>query len=405
MNKICVWGLGYIGFPTALLLASKGFNVVGIDPNVSIVGSANSSKSHILEDGLNSLLEDAQSAKRFKAQTSPEEGNIHVICVPTPFKVNGNEKECDLSYVISAFKEIVKLYRTGDLVVLESTIPIGTMDDLITLFYDNRDDIDYLNIVYCPERILPGNLIYELQNNDRVIGGNSENALQLANNFYSSFVSGEIYLTNFRTAELCKLTENSYRDVNIAFANELSLICENSDINVYELISLVNKHPRVNVLQPGIGVGGHCIAIDPWFIVQHDKINTKLIKLSRERNLDKTAHCLNNIFEYMKDFEIENHRKPKVGFLGLSYKPDIDDLRESPAAYIVSETMKIYDQVIVCEPNLEAHDNFILHDIDFVLAEADLVFGLVAHKEFINNANKLKLEGIRFIDFCGIAKC
>ena len=402
MNKICVWGLGYIGFPTSLLLASKGFNVVGIDTNASVVKSANSPDPHIPEAGLSLLLDKAHQEKKFKAQTDPEEGNVHIICVPTPFENINNKKKCDLSFVISAFKSVAKVYRPGDLIALESTVPIGTMERLEKLFFENRPDINDLNMVYCPERILPGNLLRELQFNDRVIGGKSENALEKARNFYSSFVSGEIYLTNFRTAELCKLTENSFRDVNIAFANELSMICENTDIDVYELISLVNKHPRVNVLQPGIGVGGHCIAVDPWFIVEFDELNTKMIRLARERNQGKMLHCVNRIIECIEDFEYKFQIKPKIGFLGLAYKADIDDLREAPAVAIVNEIMKMHNDLMVCEPNLKSHCDFMLRDIDFVLSNADLIFGLVAHKEFIEAANNLRFADKRFIDFCGL---
>ncbi len=402
MNKVCVYGLGYIGLPTALLLADSNFKVIGVDTNLSVVESVNKAHVHITEKGLDTLLKTAVLNKRLIAQETPKEADVHIICVPTPFSLDDNGYKSDIRFVESAIHNIAKVFREGDLLILESTVPVGTSAKLETILRQERPDLSRVDIVYCPERVLPGNLLYELQNNDRIIGGNSFDTVQRVQRFYEKFVSGKIHKTNLPTAELSKLIENSYRDVNIAFANELSMICDNQGIDVYELIELVNKHPRVSVLQPGIGVGGHCIAVDPWFIVEHDRKNSQLIRLARERNLYKTKFILEKTLKEIHSSKTKHGIEPSIGFLGLSYKPDIDDLRESPAVAIVREVQKNYSDVCVSDPNIQDSKEFKLMTINQVMNNCHLIFGLVAHREFKEAALSKDFDRSKFIDFCGI---
>lgn len=404
MNNISVYGLGYIGLPTALLLADNNYNVIGIDIDEVVVDSVNMAQLHIAEKGLNDLLFKAVKGNKLSAQISASIADIHIICVPTPFTKDEDDLKSDMSYVEAAIISIASVYREDDVIILESTVPVGATEKMQQLFKKQRPDINNVHIVYCPERVLPGNLLYELRTNDRIIGGNAQITLDKVRTFYKNFVNGEIYTTDFKTAELSKLVENSYRDVNIAFANELSIICEEGGIDVFELIGLVNKHPRVNVLQPGIGVGGHCIAVDPWFIVEYDKHNSQLIKLARERNLFKTKFILEKIYQHLELYEAINGTQPSIGFLGLSYKPDIDDLRESPAAFIVREVQKKCETVYVADPNFPNLTEFQMINGDEVLTRCDLIFGLVAHKEFKEVVNTGLFDESKYTDFCGIKK-
>jgi UDP-N-acetyl-D-mannosaminuronic acid dehydrogenase len=293
--------------------------------------------------------------------------------------------------------------KKDDLYIIESTSPVGTTDKMAALIFGKRPDLKgKISIAYCPERVLPGNVIYELVNNDRVIGGIDENSTIKAKEFYSTFVKGELHATNARTAEMCKLTENSSRDVQIAFANELSLICDKAGINVWELIELANKHPRVNILQPGCGVGGHCIAVDPYFLTADFPMESQIISKSREINNYKSFWCAEKIRNTMLDFEIKNGRKPLVAIMGLAFKPNIDDLRESPAKYIAQKVMQsVQNGLLVVEPNLIEHSVFKLTDYREAYDDADIIAFLVAHNEFKTLEYR---ENKIILDFAGIFK-
>ena len=334
-----------------------------------------------------------------KADTKPVKANTYLIVVPTPFKGN---HEPDISYVETATKSIIPLLDEDDLYIIESTSPVGTTEKMMKLIYDERPELlNKINIAYCPERVLPGNVMHELVNNDRVIGGINEESTNKAINFYKQFVNGKLHATNARTAEMCKLTENSSRDVQIAFANELSLICDKADINVWELITLANKHPRVNILQPGCGVGGHCIAVDPYFIVSAYPMESKIIGTAREVNNYKSFWCAEKVQNEKLNFEIQYGRKPSVALMGLAFKPNIDDLRESPAKYIAQKIMQNDNngEYFIVEPNIVEHNVFKLTNYKKAIEKADIIVFLVAHKEFYS----LKLDNTKVIlDFCGI---
>jgi len=334
-----------------------------------------------------------------KAATTPIEANTYLIVVPTPFKA---KNEPDISFVEAATKAVIPLLKENDLYIIESTSPIGTTEKMMRYIYTERPELkDKLHIAYCPERVLPGNVMHELVHNDRVIGGVNENATQKAIAFYNQFVKGELHPTNARTAEMCKLTENSSRDVQIAFANELSLICDKADINVWELIRLANKHPRVNILQPGCGVGGHCIAVDPYFIVADYPLESQIIGKAREINNYKSFWCAEKVKTAKLEFQLKHGRKASVAIMGLAFKPNIDDLRESPAKYIAQRILQDShdDTCYIVEPNIQQHKVFKLTPIHEAVENADIIVYLVAHNEFKNihlNSEKIAL------DFCGV---
>lgn len=391
--KVTVMGLGYIGLPTAALVASKGIMVHGVDINLNIVETINQGKIHIVEPELEDLVRYVIEKGYLRADITPKEADVFLIAVPTPFKEN---YEPDISYVESAIKMIIPYIRENNLVIIESTSPVGTTEKMAEIIFKEKLELkDRLFIAYCPERVLPGNILYELEHNDRIIGGINEESSQKASDFYSLFVKGNIYKTNTKTAELCKLIENAYRDVNIAFANELSLICDRLGINVWELIELANKHPRVNILQPGVGVGGHCIAVDPWFIVSQFPEETRLIRVAREVNDYKPLWVIKKIEEKVEEFRKQNNREPIIGCLGLTYKPDIDDLRESPALKVVEMLIKKGYKIIANEPNIrrEAINNFIKnYTIEYVIKNSDLLFLLVRHRVYNNFLDSLDLK-------------
>ena len=356
--KACFMGLGYIGLPTAIIAAKHGIQVTGVDINPKVVEMTNQGQLHIIEPGMQKLLQEVVSAKQLKASTTPELSDAYFMVVPTPFKGN---HEPDISYVESATRAVIPLLKEGDLYVIESTSPVGTTDKMVHLIFSLRPELEgKIFIAYCPERVLPGNVIHELVHNDRVIGGINEASTDKAVEFYCQFVQGTLHRTNCKTAEMCKLTENSSRDVQIAFANELSLICDKAGINVWELISLANKHPRVNILQPGCGVGGHCIAVDPYFITADFPIESQIISKAREINNYKSFWCAEKVENAMLKFELEYHRKPVVAMMGLAFKPDIDDLREAPAKYITTKVMQSCNNadILVVEPNVTEHKVF-----------------------------------------------
>lgn len=399
--KACFMGLGYIGLPTAIIAAKHGVQITGVDINPQVVNMTNQGKLHIVEPGMQELLQEVVYSGMLKASAIPETCDAYFIVVPTPFKGN---HEPDISYVESATKAVIPFLKKGDLYVIESTSPVGTTNKMASLIYDQRPELKgKIYIAYCPERVLPGNVIYELVHNDRVIGGIDEESTEKAMEFYRQFVKGKLHRTNCKTAEMCKLTENSSRDVQIAFANELSLICDKAGINVWELINLANKHPRVNILQPGCGVGGHCIAVDPYFITADFPMESKLIAQAREINNYKSFWCAEKVQNEMLKFELSHHRKPCVAMMGLAFKPNIDDLRESPAKYIVTKVMQSCNNanILVVEPNIESHNVFKLTDYKEAYNKADIVVMLVAHDSFKTlpySDNKV------ILDFCGIYK-
>ena len=399
--KACFMGLGYIGLPTAIIAAKHGVEVVGVDINPQVVEMTNQGHLHIVEPGMEEMLQEVVASGALKASTKPEVCDAYFMVVPTPFKGN---HEPDISYVEAATRAVLPYLKAGDLYVIESTSPVGTTDKMKDLIFSERPELaDKIYIAYCPERVLPGNVIYELVHNDRVIGGMNEASTDKAIAFYSQFVQGTLHRTNCKTAEMCKLTENSSRDVQIAFANELSLICDKASINVWELINLANKHPRVNILQPGCGVGGHCIAVDPYFITADFPVESQLIAKAREINNYKAFWCAEKVQNEMLKFELKNHRKPCVAMMGLAFKPNIDDLRESPAKYITTKVMQSCNNanILVVEPNVKEHNVFKLTDYREAYDKADIVVMLVAHEPFKSlpyTTDKV------ILDFCGIYK-
>jgi len=398
-QKVVTIGLGYIGLPTSALIANNEIYVHGVDLNKKVVETINAGKIHIVEPSLQEVVAKAVSKGFLKAATTPVEADVYLIVVPTPFK---SKNEPDISFVEAATKSILPLLKEGDLYILESTSPIGTTEKMMKLIYEARAELkDKLYIAYCPERVLPGNVMYELVHNDRVIGGIDEMSSQKASDFYRQFVKGDLHTTNSRTAEMCKLVENSSRDVQIAFANELSIICDKANINVWELIKLANKHPRVNILQPGSGVGGHCIAVDPYFIVSEYPMESKIIATAREVNNFKSFWCAEKVKNAKLEFKLKNGKNAIVALMGLAFKPNIDDLRESPAKYIAQKIMQDAQNELyyIVEPNIEEHSVFKLTNYIEAAEKADIIVFLVAHKEF----KELKLKkGKRVLDFCGV---
>ena len=383
IKKICVLGLGYIGLPTASILANKGFHVHGVDPNKHAVDTINRGGIHIVEPDLDILVRSAVNSKNLKASTKPAKADAFIICVPTPLSGEDDpkaKKVPDLTYVEAATRSIVPYLARGNLVVLESTSPPGTTRDLVArIIAEAGFNVgNEIYVAHCPERVLPGQILKEAVGNDRVIGGIDAKSAEVAKELYESFVAGDIFLTDATTAEMCKLTENSYRDVNIAFANELSLLADRFQINVWELIELANKHPRVNILQPGPGVGGHCIAVDPWFIVDAAPAQAKLIKCARQVNDHKPEWVVQHVKERARRF-----KKPVIGLMGLAYKNDIDDLRSSPAVRIARDLKAArVGKILVCEPNVQSFSGFTLVDVDELVAESDILVLLTNHKPF-----------------------
>lgn len=400
--KACFMGLGYIGLPTAIISSQHGINVCGVDINPKVVEKTNRGELHIVEPGLQDLLKKAVGSKSLVASTTPFESDVYLIVVPTPFKT---KHEPDISYVESATKTVIPFLKEGDLFIIESTSPVGTTEKMAELIFAERPDLKgRIHIAYCPERVLPGNVIFELVNNDRVIGGIDDASADAAAEFYGKFVSGQLHKTNCRTAEMCKLVENSSRDVQIAFANELSMICEKARINVWELITLANKHPRVNILQPGCGVGGHCIAVDPYFISSAFPNEAKIIAQARSINNYKSEWCVEKAKNAILSFELENGKKPQVALMGLAFKPNIDDLRESPAMkiakHLVAEMPDVKFNIV--EPNISSHPDFDIVDFQTAFEQSDIVVYLTAHKQFFMLPQEANDKLI--LDFCGVIK-
>lgn len=400
-ETVCVIGLGYIGLPTAALLAFKGYSVSGVDINTNVVDTINSGEIHIVEPDLDVYVKKAVSSGALKAYLQPQMSNIYIICVPTPFYLNQALPTPNLEYIIEATESIKHLVKPGDMVILESTSPVGTTDKVSKILSDNDVDVEMLSIAYCPERVLPGKIMAELISNDRIVGGVNQNSTQKISEFYETFVDGSVLQCSAKTAEMCKLAENSFRDVNIAFANELSMVCDTHGIDPWELISLANHHPRVNILQPGTGVGGHCIAVDPWFIVSGDPEHSKLIKQSRLVNDSKPKWVVNRIINKVHHLVAHGIKNPVVACLGLAFKPDIDDLRESPAVMVLEQLVQLGINVCAVEPHITRHTNFRLLSFEEAL-EVDIIVLLVKHTVFCSKERRTKLKSKNTLDFCGI---
>lgn len=408
-EKLAVIGLGYIGLPTAATFASRGLSVIGVDVSQHVVDTINRGDIHIVEPDLDQIVHEVVTSRRLRATTIPEAADCFIVAVPTPFK---EDKQPDLKYIESAAKAIAPRLQKGNLVILESTSPVGATEQMAAWLAVARPDLTFpqqagedsdIRVAHCPERVLPGKVLIELINNDRVIGGMTEKCSQAAVTLYQLFVKGECVVTNARTAEMCKLTENSFRDVNIAFANELSMICDKLNINVWELIQLANRHPRVNILQPGPGVGGHCIAVDPWFIVASAPDEARLISTARQVNDHKPEWVIDKVLAAATSLQ-----KPSVAVacLGLAFKPNIDDLRESPSLDITRKLAqhKLLN-VLAVEPNVKAEefkdDVIVLHKLDDALIKADIVLVLVDHDAF-KSINLSLLKGKTLIDTRGL---
>lgn len=393
--SVVMVGLGYIGLPTAALIASKEIKVIGVDIHQHVVDTINKGEIHIIEPDLGSLVSKVVKEGYLKANTIPVEVDVYLIAVPTPFK---GDHEPDISYVESAIRALLPTLKEGALVIIESTSPVGTTEKMEQVIFSERPELKgKIFMAYCPERVLPGNVIYELEYNDRAIGGVNTASTEKAIRFYKHFVKGELHKTNAKTAEMCKLVENSSRDVQIAFANELSMICDDAEINVWELINLANKHPRVNILQPGTGVGGHCIAVDPWFIVSEFPKQAKIIRAAREINNYKTEWVIEKVKNTALQFKIDNGRDANIACMGLTFKPNIDDLRESPALLVTKTLISNDFDVMAVEPNVESHENIEIFTIEKALEQADIFVFLVAHNEF-----KKLVTSKQNLDFCNI---
>ncbi|PYE87302.1 UDP-N-acetyl-D-mannosamine dehydrogenase [Phyllobacterium leguminum] len=398
-KTVSVIGLGYIGLPTAATLATRGPEVIGVDIRQSVVDRLNEGKAHFSEPDLAMLLEAAVKTGKLHAVTEPQPADAFIIAVPTPFL---DDKSADLSYVENATRALARVIKKGDIVILESTSPVGTTRKICDWIGEERPDLKLpldgragdVNVAYCPERILPGRMVFELVENDRIIGGMSEACSQRAETLYKLFVRGALLRTTAATAELVKLIENAYRDVNIAFANELSVVCEKFGLNVWEAIALANRHPRVNILSPGAGVGGHCIAIDPWFLISAAPEETALMAAARHVNDSKPLHVLDRVRK-----QLDRFKQPKVACLGLAYKPDVDDLRESPALQITAALADEGFEVLVVEPHVDelpnglaGRKNVIKCDLDDAIHQADVVVALVGHSSFKNVSRDVLLS-------------
>lgn len=414
--RVSIIGLGYIGLPTSAVLTNAGYEVVGIDVNQKVVDVINRGEVHIVEPYLEALVRNAVLSGRLRARTRPEEADIFIIAVPTPFK---NKYQPDLIYIERAVRSIAPFLRAGNMVILESTSPVGTTEKLSEWLAQERKDLSFpkangssadISLAYCPERVLPGNIISELVKNDRVVGGLTLACTANARKFYESFVRGQCIETDARTAELTKLTENSFRDVNIAFANELSIICDQMSINVWELIALANRHPRVNVLMPGPGVGGHCIAVDPWFIVDSAPESARLIRMAREVNNSKPGWVIGKVQEAVNSIRLKSRKEIVIACLGLSFKANIDDIRESPSLEIVEQLAnnEWATRLLVVEPHINELPTVLASkqaiefvDMQVAMAESDVVVLLVDHALF-KSVNASTLKGKVVIDTRGI---
>ncbi|ABM75422.1 UDP-glucose 6-dehydrogenase [Prochlorococcus marinus str. NATL1A] len=400
MAKVCVIGLGYIGLPTAVVLAKAGHSTLGIDIDPHVVKNVNNGVTHFREPNLNSSLISVVSNGMLRASEKIKDADIFIIAVPTPFRKTNNKNPVpNLDYVISAINSILPFIRKGNSIVIESTCPIGTTAKVKNIIIENTKlkENDF-NLAYCPERVIPGNIMVELINNDRVIGSHNNQSKEKIINFYKTFCKGNILSTTAETAEMVKLTENSFRDVNIAFANELSIISDHINIDVIELIKLANFHPRVNILKPGCGVGGHCIAVDPWFIASEVPEKSQLIQTARKINDYKPQWVIEKITKKARELKSTLRKDPIIGCLGITFKPNVDDLRESPALKIVQGLDKTQLKLIVADPNIKSHNELSISPLNNLINNSDLYVFLVAHNEF----KYISLKNREYLDFCGV---
>ena len=406
-KNICVIGLGYIGLPTAVLLANQGFEVIGVDINQQIVKDIQDGKPHIVEPDLEMFLRAAIQSGRFRVSTKPAAADVHIICVPTPLQdVSEGIPQPDLEHVKAAARALAPLLSKGNLVVLESTCSVGTTEKLHAWLKQDAVPVDAVDIAYCPERVFPGSIFKELVENDRIVGGLTSQATQRAQAFYQQFVQGRVYTTSSRTAEMVKLAENSYRDVNIAFANELSMLCHNAGVNTWELIELANCHPRVQILQPGVGVGGHCIAIDPWFLAAVQPEHAVLVRAARMVNNAKANWTVEQILQSAQAWQAKWEKPPIIACLGLTFKPNVDDTRESPALEIVQQLHAHDLQLMPADPHLKEtqaqQHNLQLFSWEEAVQKADILCMLVAHRAFQPLINLRQHTAASLVlDFCG----
>lgn len=410
-HKICVIGLGYIGLPTAAVIASRQRQVVGVDIDENAVETINRGEIHIVEPDLDMLVHATVKEGYLRATTCPETADVYLIAVPTPLT---EENQPDLSFIDKAAHNLAAVLKRGDLVILESTSPVGTTERLAMMLAEQRSDLSFpqvagsnadVNIAHCPERVMPGKVIHELVHNDRIVGGMSPRCAERACSLYELFVSGKCITTDVRSAEMCKLAENSFRDVNIAFANELSAICDKLGVPVWELIRLANLHPRVNILNPGPGVGGHCIAIDPWFVVSQARKEARLIRQARNVNDTQPSRVISKVLERVAG-QFSNQNNVTVGLLGLTYKANTDDLRNSPALAIANIlACERGVTVMAAEPHLRRRPEALSGNVEIVSFEdtcqADIVVALVPHRQFHNKTHELQSRD-HVIDICGL---
>ena len=395
MINCCVIGLGYIGLPTAALFAKNGVKVLGVDTNEKIVEIINSGKIHIEEPDLDQIVFSSVKNGLLRASSKPDLADFFIISVPTPIENKKSGIEPNLKFVFDALYSIIPYLKKGNSIILESTSPVGTTKKILEIILKNTQIKEgELFVAYCPERVLPGRIIFELQNNARVVGGVDINSSNKIKPLYQKICSAEIYCTSAEIAELVKISENSYRDLNLAFANELSIICDKLNINSNELISLANQHPRVNILNPGCGVGGHCIAVDPWFLISQFPNEAKIIKKAREVNINKTKWVVDKIKRVAESKEIK-----KIGIFGISFKANVGDIRESPALEIIRNLKNDYD-LFLCEPNLDMLNGFELNSIKEVIENTELLVFLVPHDKF----KELNISNKQYLDFCGVIK-
>ena len=397
-EKVCILGLGYIGLPTACLISENSFDVCGIDVDEQVLKNIRNLNLDFNEPSLNSLLKKSLKSKNLKVQNIPTYADYFLICTPTPIIYINNQAKPDLSFVFEAVDSILFFLKNDDTIIIESTIPVGTTEKLKKYVMEARPDLNRIFIAYCPERVLPGNIVFELKNNTRIIGGVNKISTNKVAKFYQNFVLGEILYTTSKVAEICKLAENAFRDVNIGFANELSLICKDKNINVAEVINFTNKHPRVNILNPGIGVGGHCIPVDPWFLISENYEKSELMRAAREVNTKKTTHIINDIEMQIESFFKKNKQLPVVSFLGVSYKENSNDVRGAPAVQIIEKIKKKLKKFYIVDPFVEKILNIKTHNLEKAIENSDIIFILVKHDNFNDIDIKISNKTI-FVDY------
>ena len=399
MYDVCVIGLGYTGLPTAVVAAKSGLKVSGFDIDSDLVAAINSQSIEVAEPGLLEELKDQLGSGNLVVSDRAIVANVFVVCVPTPVDFERNVSKPNLNYVYSAIETIIPLLQEDVLIIIESTCPVGTTKKISKLVLDKRPDLVNFNIAYCPERILPGNALFEITQNSRIVGGVDTKSSLRAKAFYQNFVRGSIVISNAKTAEMCKIVENSFRDVNIAFANEISMIASEFDVNVSELISLANMHPRVSVLSPGVGVGGHCLPVDPWFLIDQCSTPTDIMRAARVVNKRKTEWTAVQVEALIDRFEAEEGRSPNVALLGISYKPDTEDFRESPGLEVSLILNQRRQQIFIVDPYVSKFSKLDMLSLQTAIETCDIFVILVPHKQFLSN-EELKLKDRHLHSFC-----